>query len=77
MRNPLDALRTAFDKAVGPFVKRQKIMAELKEPDVGKERRAQLVNESKQLDEEWLRELIKLRKIMDTSQAFQERLKDV
>ena len=41
MSNPLDPVRAAFDKAVGPHRKRQVLIDELKEPDVGKERRAQ------------------------------------
>ena len=39
MSNPLDPVRIAFDKAVGPYRKRQKMMADLKEADVGKEHR--------------------------------------
>ena len=50
MSNPLDPVRIAFDKAVGPYRKRQKLMVDLKEADVGKDRRAQFVKESAQLD---------------------------
>lgn len=74
MSNPLDSVRTAFDKAVGPYLKRQKIISELKESDVGKERRAQLAAESKRLDEEWVAALIELGKTMNSNQVFQGRL---
>ncbi|MGC8907194.1 MAG: hypothetical protein ACP5M0_07095 [Desulfomonilaceae bacterium] len=70
MSNPLDPVRAAFDKAIGPYLKRQKIIAELKESDIGKERRAHLVNESKQLDNEWVEALIELRKAMNECSTF-------
>ncbi len=72
MSNPLEPIRRAFDNAVGPYLKRQKIIAELKESDIGKERRAQLVNEAKQLDNEWIAALIELRKAMNECSTFQE-----
>jgi len=65
MSNPLDPVRIAFDKAVGPFRKRQKIMAELKESEVGKELRAKLVNEASQLDAEWVEALVELGKALE------------
>jgi hypothetical protein len=71
MTNPLDPVRAAFDKALGPFLKRQKIIAELKESDIGKERRAQLVKESKQLDDEWVAALVELRRVIDQCPLFQ------
>ena len=37
MSNPLDPVRIAFDKAVGPHQQRQNLIAVLKEEDVGKE----------------------------------------
>ena len=74
MSNPLDQVRIAFDKAVGPHRKRQKLMAELKEPDVGKEHRAQLVKESAELDAEWLDTLVELWKAMDQCSVLQKKL---
>jgi hypothetical protein len=65
MSNPLDPVRIAFDKAVGPFRKRQKIMAELKESEAGKELRAKLVNEASQLDAEWVEALVELGKALE------------
>lgn len=73
MSNPLDPVRIAFDKAVGPHRKRQKLMAELKEPDVGKEHRAQLVKESAELEAEWLDALIELWKAMDQCSVLQKK----
>lgn len=74
MSNPLDQVRTAFDKAMAPHRKRQALIEELKEPDVGKERRAHLVEESKQLEKEWIGALIDLRKSMDQCAILQEML---
>lgn len=74
MSNPLDPVRIAFDKAVGPYRKRQKLMAELKEADVGKDRRAQFVKESAQLDAEWVEALIGLRKIMDECSVLRKKM---
>ena len=45
--------------------KRQNLIAVLKEEDVGKERRAQMVKESTQLDAEWVAALVELRRVMD------------
>jgi len=70
MSNPLDSVRTAFDKAVGPHRKRQNLMAQLKEPDVGKDRRAQLVKEAAQLESEWIDALIGLWKAMEESSVL-------
>ena len=72
MSNPLDPV--AFDKAVGPYRKRQKLMAELKEVDVGKDRRAQFVKESAQLDAEWVGALVGLRKIMDECSVLRDKI---
>jgi hypothetical protein len=38
MSDPLDPVRIAFEKAEGPYRKRQKLMVDLKEADVGKDR---------------------------------------
>ncbi|MGO9566062.1 MAG: hypothetical protein ACLP5H_00835 [Desulfomonilaceae bacterium] len=73
MSNPLDPVRIAFDKAVGPYRKRHKLMADLKEADVGKERRAQLVKESAQLDAEWVEALVGLWKVMDECSVLREK----
>ncbi len=70
MSNPLDPVRLAFDKAVGPFRKRQKIMAELKEPEVGKDLRARLVKEASQLEAEWLEALVDLGKAVAACPAI-------
>jgi len=74
MSSPLDPVRIAFDKAVGPYRKRQKMMADLKESDVGKERRAQLVKESAQLDADWLEALVGLWEAMDKCSVLREKM---
>ncbi len=74
MSNPLDPVRIAFDKAVGPHRKRQKLKAELKETDVGKDRRAQVVKESEQLNAEWVEALVGLWKAMDQCSVLREKL---
>ena len=74
MSNPLDPVRIAFEKAVGPHRKRQKLIIELKETDVGKNRRAQLVKESAELDAEWLEALVALWRAMDQCSVLQEKL---
>jgi hypothetical protein len=73
MSNPLDPVRAAFDKAAGPYHKRHKLMSDLKEPDVGKERRAQLVKESAQLEAEWVEALVELWKAMDECSVLREK----
>lgn len=65
MSNPLDPVRIGFDKAVGPYQKRQNWITVLKEEDVGKERRAEIVKELAELDEEWVKALVGLKKVMD------------
>ena len=65
MSNPLDPVRIVFDKAVGPYQKRQNWITVLKEEDVGKERRAEIVKELAELDEEWVKALVGLKKVMD------------
>jgi hypothetical protein len=74
MSNHLDPVRIAFDKAVGPYRKRQKLMAELREPDVGKNRRAELVDESAQLEVEWIEALVGLWKAMDQCSVLRAKL---
>ena len=74
MSNPLDSVRIAFDKAVGPYRKRQKLMAELREPDVGKELRAELVDESARLEAEWVEALVGLWKAMDQCSVLRGKL---
>jgi hypothetical protein len=73
MSNPLDPVRISFDKAVGPYRKRYKLMADLKEADVGKERRAQLVKEAAQLEAEWVEALVGLWKAMDECSVLREK----
>ncbi|MBI5572708.1 MAG: hypothetical protein HY914_22380 [Desulfomonile tiedjei] len=73
MSNPLDPVRRAFDKAVGPFRKRQKIMAELKESEVGKDLRAKMVQEASVLDAEWVEALVELGKAMEACSAIGEK----
>jgi hypothetical protein len=75
MSNPLEPVRIAFDKAVGPFRKRQNLMVELKESDVGKERRAQLVTEAGALESEWTDALMGLWKAMEESPVLREKKK--
>ncbi|HMK36474.1 MAG TPA: hypothetical protein VK463_15480 [Desulfomonilaceae bacterium] len=74
MSNPLDPVRIAFDKAIGPHRKRQKLVTELKETDVGKARRAQLVTETAELDAEWLEALVSLWKAMDQCSVLREKV---
>ena len=74
MSNPLDPVRIAFDKAVGPYRKRQKLMADLREPDIGKTRRAELVDESAQLEAEWVEALVGLWKAMDQCSVLRGKL---
>jgi hypothetical protein len=74
MSSPLDPVRIAFDKAVGPYRKRQKLIADLKEADVGKERRAQLVKESAELEADWVEALVGLRKAMDECSVLREKM---
>ena len=74
MSNPLDPVRIAFDKAVGPYRKRQKLMAELRETDVGKNRRATFVDESAQLEAEWVEALVGLWKAMDQCSVLRGKL---
>jgi len=74
MSNPLDPVRMAFDKAVGPYRRRQELLRELRESDVGKHRRAKLVEESAQLEEEWVEALVGLWKAMDQCSVFQGKL---
>ncbi|MGC8660815.1 MAG: hypothetical protein ACP5U1_17280 [Desulfomonilaceae bacterium] len=73
MSNPLDPVRIVFDKAVGPHQKRQNLIAILKEEDVGKDRRAQIVKETVQLDAEWVAALVELRKAMDECSILMEK----
>ncbi|MHB8205546.1 MAG: hypothetical protein ACYDHG_17835 [Desulfomonilaceae bacterium] len=74
MSNPLDPVRIAFDKAVGPHQKRHTLVAILKEEDVAKDRRAQIVKESAQLDSEWVEALVRLRKVMDECPVLREKM---
>ena len=74
MSNPLDPVRIAFDKAVGPYRRRQNLMGALKEADVGKDRRAQFVKESAQLEAEWVDALVGLRKAMDECSVLREKM---
>lgn len=71
MSNPLDPVRAVFNKAVGPFKKRQQLITEMKESDLGKERRANMVKESAELDAEWVEALHQLRKAMDECPTLQ------
>ncbi len=73
MSNPLDPVRTAFDKATGPYHKRHKLMADLKDADVGKERRAQMVKEAAQLEAEWVEALVALWKVMEECAVLREK----
>jgi hypothetical protein len=74
MSNHLDPVRIAFDKAVGPYRKRQKLMAELRESDVGKKLRAELADESAQLEAEWVEALVGLWKAMDQCSVLRGKL---
>jgi hypothetical protein len=74
MSNPLDPVRIAFDKAVGPYRKRQKLMADLRESDVGKSLRAERVEESAQLEAEWVEALVGLWKAMNQCSVLRGKL---
>jgi hypothetical protein len=70
MSDQLEPVRAAFEKAIGPFRKRQKILEQLKEPDVGKTRRSSLATEAVDLEKEWTAALMALTKAMKESTAF-------
>lgn len=70
MSEHLEPVRAAFEKAIGPFRKRQKILEQLKEPDVGKGLRSSLAGEAVTLDNDWKNALIALRLAMNESPAF-------
>lgn len=76
MNNPLDPVRIAFEKAVGPHQKRRNLIAILKEEDVGKGRRAEIVKESAQLDLEWVAALVELKKVMDECPVLNKQTDD-
>jgi len=65
MSDPLDQVRVVFEKAIGPYNKRQKIKEELKEPDVGKSKRARLVAEAAEIDAQWKASLEELKKALN------------
>ncbi len=71
MSDPLDQVRVVFEKAIGPYNKWQKIKDELKEPDVGKSKRARLVEEAKEIDAQWKIALEDLRKVLNECQLLQ------
>jgi hypothetical protein len=71
MSDPLDQIRVVFEKAIGPYNKRQKIKDELKEPDVGKSKRARLVAEAAEVDAQWKAALDDLQKALNECPAFQ------
>ena len=71
MSDPLDQVRVVFEKAIGPYNKRQKIKDELKEPDVGKSKRARLVAEAAEIDAQWKVSLEDLRKSLNECPLFQ------
>ena len=71
MSDPLDQVRVAFEKAIGPYNKRQKIKDELKEPDVGKSKRAKLVAEAAEIDAQWKSALAELRNVLNECSFLQ------
>jgi hypothetical protein len=75
MSDLLEPVRKAFEEARGPFRKRQAINHELKEPDVGKGRRTQLVKEAAEMDEQWKAALVDLYKAMIECPPFMEAVK--
>lgn len=70
MSDPLEQVRVVFEKAIGPYNKRQKIMDELKEPDVGKSKRAKLVEEAAEIDKQWKLALVDLHKALNECSAI-------
>jgi hypothetical protein len=70
MTDPLEQVRVVFEKAIGPYNKRQKIMDELKEPDVGKSKRARLVEEAAEIDKQWKLALVDLHKALNECSAI-------
>lgn len=75
MSDPLEPVRKAFEKARGPFRKRQTIMDELKESDVGKGRRTHLVSEAAEMDAQWRAALVGLYKAMIECPPFMDEVK--
>jgi hypothetical protein len=75
MSDPFEPVRKAFESARGPFRKRQTIMDELKESDVGKGRRTQLVKEAADMDDQWRAALVGLYKAMSDCPPFMEEVK--
>lgn len=69
MHDPLEQVRVVFEKAIGPYNKRQKIMDELKEPDVGKNKRARLVEEAAEIEKQWEQALADLKKALNELSA--------
>jgi hypothetical protein len=75
MSDSMEPVRKAFEKARGPFRKRQAIMDDLKESDVGKARRSELAKEAADLDAQWQQALMALYKAMTECAAFMESAK--
>ena len=73
MSNPLDPVRIAFDKAVGPYRKRHKLMAELRETELSKAHREQSVKESAELEAQWVEALVELWKVMEECSVLREK----
>ena len=70
MSDPLEQVRVVFEKAIGPHNKRQKIIDELKEADVGKSKRAKLVAEAEEIEKQWKEALVDLRKALNECSAL-------
>jgi hypothetical protein len=70
MSDPLEPVRVVFEKAIGPYNKRLRIMSELKEPDVGKSKRAKLVEEAAEIEKQWKEALAALRKALNECPAI-------
>jgi len=49
-------------------------MVDLKEAEVGKDRRTRFVKESAQLDAEWVEALVGLRRVMDECSVLREKM---
>ena len=71
MNDPLEQVRVVFEKAIGPYNKRQRIIDELKEGDVGKSKRAKLVEEAGEIDKQWRLALVDLQKALNECSAIQ------
>jgi hypothetical protein len=76
MVKELESVRTAFERAMGPFRKRKTILEVLKEAEVGKGRRSVLAEEAAGLDKQWVEAVEELRRAIDACPQFSSQKKE-